>query len=56
MNKSQVKGIVISTFAIIAYLLLDNNLMQFFSGALCAVGLGFVFKWFPFKIKNPRNN
>ncbi|MDN3494289.1 hypothetical protein [Winogradskyella bathintestinalis] len=52
MNKSQIKGIAVLIFAIIAYLLLDNNFMQTISGILCAVGLGFIFKWIPFKKQN----
>ena len=52
MNKSQIKGIAIMIFGVIAYLLLDNSLMQTISGFLCAVGLGFVFKWIPFKKEN----
>ena len=52
MNKSQIKGIAVLIFSIIAYLLLDNNLMQTVSGFLCAVGLGFIFKWIPFKKQN----
>ena len=52
MNKSQIKGIVIIIFGVIAYILLDNSLMQTISGFLCAVGLGFIFKWIPFKKQN----
>ena len=52
MNKSQIKGIAIIIFGIIAYLLLDDDLMQTVAGFLCAVGLGFVFKWIPFKKQN----
>ncbi len=52
MNKSQIKGIAVLIFAIIAYLLLDNYLMQVVSGFLCAVGLGYIFKWIPFKKEN----
>ena len=52
MNKSQIRGIVIIIFGTIAYLLLDNYLMQVVSGFLCAVGLGYIFKWIPFKKEN----
>jgi hypothetical protein len=49
MNKSQIKGMAIIIFAVIAYLLLDNSFMQTISGFLCAVGLGYIIKWIPFK-------
>lgn len=52
MNISQIKGIAIIIFGIAAYLLLDNNLMQATSIFLCAVGLGHIFKWIPFKKHN----
>ena len=49
MKKSQIKGIAIVLFSIIAYLLVDNNLVQTISGVLCAIGLGYILKWIPFK-------
>ncbi|MDN3619816.1 MULTISPECIES: hypothetical protein [Polaribacter] len=52
MNKSQIKGIAVLIFAIIAYLLLDNSFMKTASGFLCAVGLGLILKWIPFKKQN----
>ena len=52
MNKSQIKGIAIIIFGSIAYLLLDNNFHQTISGLLCALGLGYLFKWIPLKKQN----
>ena len=52
MRKSQIKGIAIVIFSALAYLLLDNNLMQTISGVLCAVGLGYILKLIPFKKQN----
>jgi hypothetical protein len=52
MKKSQIKGIAIVIFSVLAYLLLDNNLMQTISGVLCAIGLGYILKWIPFKKQN----
>ena len=52
MNKSRIIGIAIIFFGTISYLLLDNNVMQTISGVLCAVGLGYIFKWIPFKNQN----
>jgi hypothetical protein len=47
MNKSQIIGI-----GIIAYSLVDNNIIRTLSGVLCAIGLGFIFKWISFKKQN----
>ena len=52
MNKSQIIGIVIIIVGIVAYLLFDNSIIQTTSGILCAIGLGFIFKWIPFKKQN----
>ncbi|MFI8379078.1 hypothetical protein [Leeuwenhoekiella sp. NPDC079379] len=49
MNKSQIRGIAILCLALIASFLIDNNFIQTLTGALCAIGLGFIFKWIPFK-------
>jgi hypothetical protein len=49
MNKSQIIGIGIIIVGIIAYLLVDNSIMQTTSGVLCSIGLGFIFKWISFK-------
>ena len=56
MIKSQIIGIAILVLGIISYILLDNNLMQTISGVLCAVGLGYIFKWIPFKKQNSTDN
>lgn len=52
MNKSQTIGIGIIIVGIIAYLLDGNSIIQTASGVLCAIGLGFIFKWIPFKKQN----
>ena len=52
MNKSQIIGIGIGIVGVIAYLLFDNSIIQTTSGVLCAIGLGFVLKWIPFKKQN----
>lgn len=49
MNKLQIIGIGIIIVGIIAYLLVDHNIISTLSGALCAIGLGYIFKWIPFK-------
>jgi hypothetical protein len=53
MNTSQIKGIVIMILAMIVYSLLDINLLKIISGILCAIGLGFIFKWIPFNRQDP---
>jgi len=52
MTKSQTIGIGIIIVGIIAYLLFENSIIQTTSGVLCAIGLGFVFKWIPLKKQN----
>ena len=52
MNKSQIIGIGIGVFGIIAFLLVDNSIIQKTSGVLCAIGLGYILKWIPFKKQN----
>jgi len=47
MNKSQKIGIGILIVGIIAYLLVDNSIIQTTSGVLCAIGLGLICKWIP---------
>ncbi|WP_299126284.1 hypothetical protein [uncultured Winogradskyella sp.] len=56
MNKSQTIGIGIIIVGIIAYLLFENSIIQTTSGALCAIGLGLILKWIPFKKKIQLNN
>lgn len=49
MNKIQIIGIGIIGIGIAAYFLTQDNIIHTISGTLCAIGLGFVFKWIPFK-------
>jgi len=49
MNKTQVVGIGIGIIGFATYLLTENNVIHTISGVLCAISLGFVFKWIPFK-------
>jgi len=42
-------GIII--IGVIAYLLVDDSIIETISGAICAIGLGIVLKWIPFKKK-----
>ena len=49
MNKTQIIGIGIIVFGIAIYFLTENSIPQTISGVLCAIGLGFVFKWIPFR-------
>ena len=49
MNKTQIIGIGIMLIGIAAYLLTENNIIHTISGSLCAIGLGYIFKWIPFK-------
>lgn len=50
LNSSQVKGIAILVFGIIAGLLLENSFFQFVSGVLSAVGLSYILKFLPVNI------
>jgi multisubunit Na+/H+ antiporter MnhG subunit len=52
MTKSQIIGIGIIIIGIIAYLSVDHNIISTLSGVLCAIGLGFIFKWISFKKQN----
>ncbi|WP_286852500.1 hypothetical protein [Xanthomarina sp.] len=52
MNKTQIIGIGIIAFEIATYFLTENSMLQTISGVLCAIGLGFVFKWIPFNKQN----
>lgn len=51
MNKTQAIGIVIGIIGIMACFLTENGIIHTIFGALCAVALGFIFKWIPFKRK-----
>ncbi len=52
INKTQIIGIAIVTIGIASYFLVENNITQTTSGILCAIGLGLILKWIPFKKKN----
>lgn len=52
INKTQIIGIAIVTIGIASYFLVENNIIQTTSGILCAIGLGLILKWIPFKKKN----
>ena len=56
MNKTQVVGIGIGIIGFATYLLTENNVIHTISGVLCAISLGFVFKWIPFKKQRNSNN
>jgi hypothetical protein len=49
MNKAQIIGIGIIAIAMIVNLLTDNYLIHTITGVLCAIGLGFLFKWLSFR-------
>jgi multisubunit Na+/H+ antiporter MnhG subunit len=52
LNRSQTIGIGIIVIGLTIYFLSENNFISTLSGVLCAIGLGFVFKWIPFTKKN----
>jgi hypothetical protein len=49
MNKAQIIGIGIGIVGIMAYFFTENGVIHTISGVLCAISLGFIFKWLPFK-------
>jgi len=52
LNNSQIKGIAILIFAIIASFLLKNSFFQIIIGVLCAVGVSYILKFIPFKLRD----
>lgn len=52
MKSAQIKGIVILLLSVLAYLLLEDNITKIIAGILCAIGLGYILKWIPFKKQN----
>ena len=53
MNKIQIIGLgIIILGGIASYFYEENNIISILSGVLCAVGLTFVLKWFPFQNRN----
>ena len=58
LNNTQVKGLAILISSAVASFLIENTLVQILTGILCAVGLSYILKFIPFKLKdlNLRNN
>ena len=52
LNRTQVIGIGIVIIGITTSFLVDNDLLDTTSGVLTAIGIGFIFKWIPFKKRN----
>ena len=51
-NGSQIKGFAIFIFALIAALLLESIFFQTIAGILCAIGVSYILKFIPFKLKD----
>lgn len=49
MSRSQTIGIALIIAGIILQFLTENTFLQITAGAICAVGIGVIFKWIPFK-------
>lgn len=52
MNKSRVIGIGLIIIGIVIQFLFDETLIQITAGAICAIGLGYLFNWIPLKKKD----
>ena len=49
LNKLQIIGIGIILFGIIIPFLVENNIVETIAGVIAAIGIGFIFKWIPFR-------
>jgi hypothetical protein len=49
INKTQIIGIGIVIVALTTSILTESTLISTTSGVLTAIGVGFIFKWIPFK-------
>jgi len=52
LNKVQLIGIGLVVLGISIPFLVENSLIEIILGVLTAVGVGFIFKWIPFKKQN----
>lgn len=52
MNRNQLIGIGIMLIGIIISVFTDNSILTMLSGFLCAIGLGLILKFIPFKKQN----
>jgi len=49
LNKLQIIGIGILLFGITIPFLVENNVVETIAGVIAAIGIGFIFKWIPFR-------
>lgn len=56
MNRRHIVGIGIIIIGVVAYLLFENSIIRTFSGAICAMGLGFILKLLPLSKRDLSKN
>lgn len=52
LNSTQLIGIAMVLLGIGTQFLVESHLIQTLLGVLCAIGVGFIFKWIPFRKEN----